>query len=81
MLQKFHDAADPKTREAIRIRVKADAEAIADKIHLEDTNRRQTRDDRYRAILVGQVGIRNKQDEILKLLRASLVTHLLVISW
>ncbi|OBT52167.1 hypothetical protein VE04_08055 [Pseudogymnoascus sp. 24MN13] len=72
MLQKFHDAADPKTREAIRIRVKADAEAIADKIRLEETNRRQTRDDRYRAILVGQVGIKNKQDEILKLLRASL---------
>ncbi|OBT98618.1 hypothetical protein VE01_03662 [Pseudogymnoascus verrucosus] len=72
MLQKFHDAADPKTREAIRIRVKADADAISDKIRLEETNRRQTRDDRYRAILVGQVGIKNKQDEILKLLRASL---------
>lgn len=61
--------------------MKANAEAIVNKIRLEEINRRQTREDKYRAILIGQVGIKNTQDEILKLLRASLVTHLLVFSW
>ncbi|OBT86657.1 hypothetical protein VE02_04460 [Pseudogymnoascus sp. 03VT05] len=71
-LQRQHDAADPKIRDVIRVRVKADAEAIANRIRLEESRRRQTRDETYRAILLGQAGIKQTQEEILKLLRASL---------
>ncbi|KFY77776.1 hypothetical protein V498_09264 [Pseudogymnoascus sp. VKM F-4517 (FW-2822)] len=75
VLQKQYDGADPKSREALRTRVQTEASAIAEKIRIEQSPRRKTQENTYRAILFGQVEIKHNQEEILKLLRSFLPGH------
>ena len=72
-LQKLHDAARPNIRPALRIRIQADVAAIVDKVRPEESRARKTQEVTLRSILLGQVGIKHDQEEILKLLRELLV--------
>lgn len=73
-LQKQHDAADPGSREALRLRVQVGAREVAELVLGAEARRRKSRDNTYRAILFGQVAMKHNQEEILKLLRSLLVT-------
>ncbi|KFY30673.1 hypothetical protein V493_01755 [Pseudogymnoascus sp. VKM F-4281 (FW-2241)] len=71
-LQKQHDAADPGSREALRLRVQVGAREVAELVLGAEARRRKSRDNTYRAILFGQVAMKHNQEEILKLLRSLL---------
>jgi hypothetical protein len=72
-LQKLHDAARSNIQPALRIRIQADVAAIVDKVRPEESRARKTQEVTLRSILLGQVGIKHDQEEILKLLRELLV--------
>ncbi|KFY40859.1 hypothetical protein V495_05223 [Pseudogymnoascus sp. VKM F-4514 (FW-929)] len=74
-LQKLHDAARPNIRPALRIRIQADAAGIVDKVRPEESRARKTQEETLRSILLGQVGIKHNQEEILRLLRELLSRH------